>query len=124
MPLAGPSNTKPDADSATESSDDEHLVLMKPVMTTRPSITCAPAPTDKEVDLSTLGSELPKEAKKQAEKSALSDSSSVPGKPPPSKKAKRAASSSSDSEESDKVVAAPSTRRGARQPIKRGGKRF
>ena len=122
MPRAGPSNTKPYEDSATENSDDEEQpILKKPAM----PIACTPAPVDKRgVDHSAPGPELAREAQHTAKKSAASDSSPTSARPPPSKRVKQAASSSSDSDESDKVVAGPSTRRGARQPIKRGGRRF
>lgn len=119
VPRAGP---KPDDDSATENSDDEHLIL-KATMPTMPPIACVTAPTDKKIGHSTPGPDLPREPQKPAEKSATSDSSPTSGGPPP-KRARRAASSSSDSDESDKAVAGPSTRRGARQPIKLGSRRF
>lgn len=123
MPRTGPFNPKPDDDSATENSDDEHLIPKRVPMPTMPPIACVPAPVDKKMDHSTPGPDLPREPQKPAEKSARSDSSSGSAGPP-SKKARQAVSGSSDSDESDRAVAGPSTRRGARQPIKRGGRRF
>lgn len=126
-PLAtsGPRNTKPADDSATEDSDDEeHLILKKHTTPIRPPDTSSLAYADKKADHLTSGSELPKRAQSPVKKSTPSDYSPPPVRPPASKKFKQAASSSSDSDGSDKVAAGPSTRRGARQPLKRGGKRF
>jgi hypothetical protein len=120
----GPSNTKPDDYSATESSDaEEHLTARKkPAAPTILSNIGSPVPVDKKkVDYSKSGSELSKEVQEGVKKSVSSGSSSPPVRPSASKKIKQTASSSSDSD--DKVVG-PSTRRGTRQPIKRGGRRF
>jgi len=124
MATPGPSNTMPDDDSATENSDDqEYLILKGPSTHPRPLNIYSPSPLDKtKVNNSTSGSELPKETRKP-EKSVSSDRSPPPARPSASKKAKQAMSSS-DSDESNKVVPGPSTRRGARQPIKRGARRF
>lgn len=125
MPRTGPSTSKPDDDSATESSDDEQPVLKGSTIPTTPCITGTPAAADKRKTGHPIsGSDLPKEAQKSTKRSAGSDSSPSHAKPPPLKQAKKAALSSSDSDESDKVVSGPSIRRGARQPVKRGGRRF
>ena len=123
MPRAGPSNPKLDDDSATENSDDEHLILKKSAIPTIPPIACVSALVDKRTDHLAPGPGFPRESQRPAEKSATSDSPPESTRPPP-KKARQAAPSSSDSDENDKAVAGPSTRRGARQPIKRGGRRF
>jgi hypothetical protein len=89
------------------------------------SDTHSPALVDgKKVERSTSSSEPSKKAQKHIKKTVESDSSSAPARPPVTKKVKQAASNPSDSEDSDEVAAGPSTRRGARQPIKRGGRRF
>lgn len=125
VPRTGPPTSKPDDDSATESSDDEQPILKEATMPTTPRITDAPAAADKKKTGRPISdSELSKEVQKSAERSAGSDPPPSPAKPPPSKKAKQATLSSSDSDESDKVVSGPSIRRGARQPVKRGGRRF
>ena len=124
LPQAGPSGTKPDDDTATEDSDNEgHLILKKSAFIMKSPIRSTAA-DQKEVVHSTSASDLPRETENPTKKSAASDSSPPPARPSASKKAKQAVSSSSDSDESDKVIPGPSTRRGARQPIKRGGKRF
>lgn len=115
-PASGPSKTKSDDGSATENSDDEQLILKKPAVPTRALDTYPPV----EVDHSVSGPELSKGAQKPT---MVSDSPPPPARPPVTKKGKRAASCT-DSEESDNAGAGPSTRRGVRQPIKRGGKRF
>ena len=121
----GPPKTKSEDDSATENSDDEQPMLEKPAPSVKTSSTRSPVPSDrKKVDHSTSSSEPPKEAQRPTKKIAVSDSSPPPARPPVTKKAKRVASSPSNSEESDEAAAGPSTRRGARQPIKRGGRRF
>ena len=113
---SGPPEAKSDDDSATEISDDEQLILKKPSVPTKALDTYPPA----EVNHSMSNQELSKEAQKRA---MISDSPPPPAGPPVAKKAKRAASCT-DSEESDNAGAGPSTRRGVRQPIKRGGRRF
>ncbi|KAF9649857.1 hypothetical protein BDM02DRAFT_3113105 [Thelephora ganbajun] len=122
-PRAGPSNTKSDDDSATENSDDEeHLILGKPAPPTGPPITRSPASVDKKKAIHSKP--VPQEVQIPPKKSVASNPPPSPAGPSAPKKAKRDASSSSDPDESDRVVAGPSTRRGARQPIKRGGRRF
>ena len=121
----GPSTSKPEDDSATECSDDEQPILKEPTRVTIPCVTDAPAVVDKKrAGRHISDSDLSKEVRKSAERSAGSNPPPSPAKPPPLKKAKQAALSSSDSDESDKVVSGSSIRRGARQPVKRGGRRF
>ncbi|KAF9790895.1 hypothetical protein BJ322DRAFT_415384 [Thelephora terrestris] len=124
-PASRPSNANPDDDSATENSEDEQLILKKPAFPTRALDAHPPAPVHgKEGDHSGPNPELSKEIQKLTNKTAASDSPPPPARPPVTKKSKRTALTISDSEESDDIGAGPSTRRGARQPIKRGGKRF
>jgi hypothetical protein len=100
-------------------------VLDKPVPPVKAPDTRSLTPIDrKKVGHSTSSSELPKEAQRPTRKTMASDSSPPPARPPVPKKAKQVASNPSDSEEDDEAAAGPSTRRGARQPIKRGGRRF
>ena len=121
---AGPLKPKSDDDSATESSDDEPPILEKPSPLAGPSGTRSPVPADKrKADDSSSGSGLFIEAQEPSKKSAEPDSPPPP-RLPAAKKTKKAALSSSDSDEGDKLAAGPATRRGARQPIKRGGRRF
>lgn len=119
------SEPKPDDDSITEDSDNEQPILKDPASHAKASNTHSPAPVNvngNKGDHSTLSPESSKEARKPTEKTIPSHS--PPTKSPVARKAKRAVSSSSESGKSDEAVPGPSTRRGARQPIKRGGKRF
>jgi hypothetical protein len=125
VPRTGPLTPKPDDDSTTESLDDEQPILKEPTAPTIRRITDVPAAADKKkTRCPRPGSDLPKEVQMPAERSAGSDSPPSLAKPPPLKKAKQAALSSSDSDASDKGASGPSIRRGARQPVKRGGRRF
>jgi len=120
----GPPKTEPDDDSATEDSDDS-LILKKPAPPAKASNTRLQFAVDrKKVDHSSSSLESTKEGQKPTKKTLVSDSSPPPAGPPVTKKAKQAASCSSDSEKGSGAAAGPSTRRGARQPIKRGGRRF
>ena len=123
MPRIGSSQQKPKEDSTTENSNDEQPIL-KPAPPTKASTAHSSTLVDrKRVDHSTSNLEPPKKTKKPAIETAASESSPSPARPP-TKRAKQVVSSPSDSEKSDGVATGPSTRRGARQPIKRGGKRF
>ncbi|KAF8920259.1 hypothetical protein CPB85DRAFT_1429066 [Mucidula mucida] len=104
-PPAAPQGSAPveDSDSATEDDDDED----EPAQVKAKSPSPPPKPS----------SSLP--AKKRATAAPLSDTDSSPIRPP--KKAKAPVSSSEDSDDDRKK---PIVKRGTRQPIKRGGKRF
>jgi len=121
--MPGPSNTKPDDDSATESSDGgEHLMLNKSPAPTQPRSLATL--DEKKADHSKSGSESRKEPQGPAKQPVSLGSSPPLDKPPPMKKAKQAISSSSDSDESDRAVAGPTIKRGAKQPVKPGARRF